>query len=101
MAEGAGAHDAHIILRLHVGALRQQRLDHLQVAALRGEVERRLSILRRRRASGSAPPSAILKRPPPPPESACAAAAASTRSRHRTVSRARASDGALQPAVPL
>jgi hypothetical protein len=47
--EGAGACDAHLNLRLHVGALRQQRPNHLQVAALRGGVERRPSILRRRR----------------------------------------------------
>jgi hypothetical protein len=55
--EGAGAHDAHILLCLHVGALRQQRLHHLQMAVLRGCVERRPSVLRRRRESRSAPPS--------------------------------------------
>ena len=59
----AGARDAHIRLRLHVGALRQQRPNHLCVALLRGEVERRPSVLRRKRASRSAPPSAILPRP--------------------------------------
>jgi hypothetical protein len=35
-AEGAGTRDAHIVFRLHVGALRQQRLNHLQVATTRG-----------------------------------------------------------------
>jgi hypothetical protein len=46
-----GAREIHIILRLHVGAFRQQRLDNLQVAEIRGEDERRPSVLRRRRAS--------------------------------------------------
>jgi hypothetical protein len=47
--EGAGARDAHIILQLNVGALRQQRPNNLQVAAVRGDVEWRPSVLRRRR----------------------------------------------------
>jgi hypothetical protein len=75
-----GARHAHIILRLHVGARRQKRLNHLQVAVLRGEVKRRISILRRRRASTSAPPSAILPRPsglPTPPHAKCRAQARS------------------------
>jgi hypothetical protein len=59
--KGAGARDAHIRLRLHVGALRQQRLDHLQVAVFRGGVERRYPVLRRRR--GKFPPFAIIPRP--------------------------------------
>jgi hypothetical protein len=56
--QGARAGDAHIILRVHVGALRQQRPNHLQVAAQRGVVEWRPSVLRLKRASRSAPPSA-------------------------------------------
>jgi hypothetical protein len=46
---------AHIRLRFHVGALRQQRPDHLSVAIGRRSVERRPSILRRTQASRSAP----------------------------------------------
>jgi hypothetical protein len=77
--EGAGARDAHIRLRLHVGALRQQRPNHLQVAGNRGGEERRLSVLRRRRASRSAPASAILPRPSRLPAPAHAARRAQVR----------------------
>jgi hypothetical protein len=78
--EGPGARHAHIILRLHVGARRQQRPNRLQVAVLRGEVERRPSVLRRRPASRSAPPSAVLPRPsslPTSPHAECRAQARS------------------------
>jgi hypothetical protein len=94
--------DAHLLPRLHVGALRQQRPNQLQVAGNRGGDERRLSVLRRRRASRSAPASAILPRPcraqvrplppsfhspptsPSPSESACVVSAACPRRRCHT-----------------
>jgi hypothetical protein len=47
---------SHIRLRLHVGALRQQRTNHLHLALLRGSEERRPSLLPRKRPSPSAPP---------------------------------------------
>ena len=54
---------AHIILRLHIGALGQQRLNDHHVAVLRGDVERRRSVLPHKRATPSAPPSAVLPTP--------------------------------------
>jgi hypothetical protein len=58
--------NAHLLLRLHVGALRQQGLNHLQIAVLRGQEEWRPSVLRRRRASQSAPsPASHQPRAPP------------------------------------
>jgi hypothetical protein len=45
--------DGHLILRLHIGALRQQRPNHLRAAVRRGRAKRRLSVLRRRQASRS------------------------------------------------
>ena len=54
---------AHLILCPHIGALRQQRSNHLHVAPLRSNVQRRPSVLPHKRASPSAPPSAILPTP--------------------------------------
>jgi hypothetical protein len=53
---------SHFILRLCVGALRQQRPNHLHLAVLRGDKQRRRSDLPHERAAPSAPPSAILLR---------------------------------------
>ena len=55
--------NAHLILCLHVGALRQQRSNHLRVALSRSDVQRRRSVLPHKRAPPSSPPSAILPTP--------------------------------------
>ena len=59
----ASLRHAHVILRLHVGALRQQRPNHLRMAIVRRSDERRPSTLRRTQASRSAPASAVLPTP--------------------------------------
>jgi hypothetical protein len=65
--EGAGARDAHIRLRLHVGALRQQRHNHIQVVLFTGGDERRPSVLRhmqnRGQSYGAAQDTALLYPP--------------------------------------
>ena len=58
---------AHIPLGLHVGAPLDQRLHHLQLALLRGDVQRRSSNLHRRRRRVSPCECQRAPAPVPPP----------------------------------
>jgi hypothetical protein len=73
--------NAHLLLRLHVGTLRQQCSNHPRVALLRGDEEWGPSVLRRRRALQSAPSPASHQpraRARPPPRTPAVVAAAYT-----------------------
>ena len=76
--------DSHLNLRMHVGALRQQRHNHLPVAVFRGGVEERSpSMLQRSLAWQSACPTAIISRPSSLPAPAHAAWHAACRAQAR------------------
>jgi hypothetical protein len=66
-ASGRSLTGSHIMFRLQVGALHQQRRDNLLVALLSGDEERRPSLLPHKRAPPFVPPSSIPPSTPATP----------------------------------